>query len=91
MRLLIAEDDQKLLKTLTHLFEMDHYLVDGVDNGIRGTVVYRMIAVHQKKFLELSARAKEEPERYTVKASFRYDVTSVRNIFERLAEYRLEV
>lgn len=33
MRLLIAEDDQKLLKTLTHLFEMDHYLVDGVDNG----------------------------------------------------------
>ena len=33
MRLLIAEDDKKLLKTLTHLFEMNHYLVDGVDNG----------------------------------------------------------
>ncbi|MBQ8371313.1 MAG: response regulator transcription factor [Clostridia bacterium] len=34
MRLLVAEDDKKLLKTLTHLFEMNHYLVDGVDNGI---------------------------------------------------------
>lgn len=33
MRLLIAEDDIKLLKTLTHLFEMNRYLVDGVDNG----------------------------------------------------------
>lgn len=55
-----------------YLFQMcsvnwDNGIFDGVDNGIRGTVVYRMIAVHQKKFLELSARAKEEPERYTVK------------------------
>lgn len=33
MRLLVAEDDEKLLKTLTHLFKMNHYLVDGVDNG----------------------------------------------------------
>ena len=33
MRLLVAEDDKKLLKTLTHLFMMDHYLVDGVENG----------------------------------------------------------
>ena len=33
MRLLIAEDDKKLLKTLTHLFEMNHYIVDGVENG----------------------------------------------------------
>lgn len=33
MRLLLAEDDKKLLKTLTRLLEMDHYLVDGVDNG----------------------------------------------------------
>lgn len=45
----------------------DNGIFDGADNGIRGTVVYRMIAVHQKKFLELSAHAKEEPERYTVK------------------------
>ncbi len=33
MRLLVAEDDPKLLKTLTHLFELNHYLVDGVSNG----------------------------------------------------------
>lgn len=33
MRLLIAEDDGRLLKTLTRLFEMDRYLVDGVNNG----------------------------------------------------------
>lgn len=33
MRLLIAEDDARLLKTLVRLFEMNHYLVDGVDNG----------------------------------------------------------
>ncbi len=33
MRLLIAEDDPKLLKTLVHLFELNHYLVDGVNNG----------------------------------------------------------
>ncbi|MBQ8431258.1 MAG: response regulator transcription factor [Clostridia bacterium] len=33
MRLLIAEDDVKLLKTLTHLFTLQHYLVDGVNNG----------------------------------------------------------
>lgn len=33
MRLLIAEDDPKLLKSLVHIFEMNHYAVDGVDNG----------------------------------------------------------
>ena len=33
MRLLIAEDDPKLLKTLVKLFEMNHYLVDSVNNG----------------------------------------------------------
>lgn len=33
MRLLIAEDDRRLLKTLIHLFEMNSYVVDGVDNG----------------------------------------------------------
>ncbi len=33
MRLLVAEDDKKLLKTLTHLFQMNNYIVDGVDNG----------------------------------------------------------
>ena len=33
MRLLLAEDDPKLLKTLVHIFELNHYLVDGVRNG----------------------------------------------------------
>ena len=33
MRLLVAEDDKKLLKTLKHLFVMNNYIVDGVDNG----------------------------------------------------------
>ena len=33
MRLLIAEDDKILLKTLKRIFEMNNYSVDGVDNG----------------------------------------------------------
>lgn len=33
MRILIAEDDPKLLKSLMHIFEMNNYAVDGVDNG----------------------------------------------------------
>lgn len=34
MRILIAEDDPKLLKSLVHIFELNHYITDGVDNGI---------------------------------------------------------
>ena len=34
MRILIAEDDPKLLKSLVHIFKLNHYSVDGVDNGI---------------------------------------------------------
>ena len=34
MRILIAEDDPKLLKSLVHIFELNHYAVDGVDNGL---------------------------------------------------------
>ena len=34
MRILIAEDDPKLLKSLVHIFELNHYATDGVDNGI---------------------------------------------------------
>ncbi len=34
MRLLIAEDDAKLLKSLKHIFEANKYTVDGVSNGI---------------------------------------------------------
>ena len=33
MRLLIAEDDPKLLKTLKHIFESNKYMVDGVGDG----------------------------------------------------------
>lgn len=33
MRILIAEDDIRLLKSLVHIFEMNKYVVDGVANG----------------------------------------------------------
>lgn len=33
MRILIAEDDPKLLKSLVHIFELNNYAVDSVDNG----------------------------------------------------------
>lgn len=33
MRLLVAEDDSRLLKTLVHIFESNKFLVDGVSNG----------------------------------------------------------
>lgn len=33
MKILLAEDNQKLLKTLTHILKSDGYVVDGVDNG----------------------------------------------------------
>ncbi len=34
MRLLIAEDDTKLLKSLKHIFESNKYMVDAVSSGI---------------------------------------------------------
>lgn len=33
MRILIAEDDPRLLKSLVRIFEMNNYAVDSVDNG----------------------------------------------------------
>lgn len=33
MRLLVAEDDPRLLKTLVHIFTKNGYTVDGVENG----------------------------------------------------------
>lgn len=42
-------------------------IFDGEENGIAGTVVYRMEVVHRNRFNELAAAAKEDPERYTVK------------------------
>lgn len=37
------------------------------ENGLRGSVVYKMEAVHNNDFKELARVAKEDPERYTVK------------------------
>ena len=34
MKILIAEDDPKLLKSLVHIFALNHYAADGVDNGL---------------------------------------------------------
>ena len=34
MRILVAEDDQRLLKSLVHILEMNKFSADGVDNGI---------------------------------------------------------
>lgn len=34
MKVLIAEDEPKLLKSLVHIFESNNYSVDGVSNGI---------------------------------------------------------
>ena len=33
MRILIAEDDPKLLKSLVHIFTLNHYVADGVSTG----------------------------------------------------------
>lgn len=33
MRILIAEDDARLLKSLVHIFKLNNYSADGVDNG----------------------------------------------------------
>lgn len=33
MRILIAEDDERLLKSLIRIFELNHYSADGVTNG----------------------------------------------------------
>ncbi len=33
MRILVAEDDVRLLKSLVHIFELNKFSVDGVDNG----------------------------------------------------------
>lgn len=52
MRLLVAEDDAKLLKTLTHLFEMNGYLVDGVDNG-KDALDYALTGEHDGFVLDI--------------------------------------
>ena len=42
-------------------------IYDEAGNGICGTVVYRMKAVHEKEFMELRKSALNDPSRYTVK------------------------
>ena len=42
MRILIAEDDPKLLKSLVHIFELNNYAVDGVDNGTDALELHRL-------------------------------------------------
>ena len=39
MRLLVAEDDPRLLKTLLHIFQSNNFSADGVSNG-RGALLY---------------------------------------------------
>ena len=55
-----------------YLFQMcavnwENGIYDGQNNGIAGTVVYRMIVMHQDAFNELAKAAKEDHERYIVK------------------------
>ena len=45
----------------------DNGIFDGNENGLRGTVVYRMVVVHRNEFFEIAREAAENPERYTVK------------------------
>ena len=45
----------------------DNGIYDENGNGLRGTVVYRMIVVHEKEFNERAQAAMQDPDRYTVK------------------------
>ncbi len=45
----------------------DNGIYDENGNGLRGTVVYRMIVVHEKEFNERALAAMQDPDRYTVK------------------------
>lgn len=55
-----------------YLFQMcsvnwDNGIFDGIDNGLRGTVVYRLEVIHRDAFLEIARAAAADPDRYTVK------------------------
>lgn len=52
MRLLIAEDDPRLLKSLTHIFETNNYLVDAVSNG-RDALAYAETAEYDGLVLDI--------------------------------------
>ena len=55
-----------------YLFQMcsvnwENGIYDGDENGLAGTVVYRMKVVHQDEFLALARAAKADSDRYVVK------------------------
>lgn len=52
MRLLIAEDDPKLLKTLAHIFESNNYSVDKVNNG-KDAIDYAMTGEYDGLILDI--------------------------------------
>ena len=45
----------------------DNGVYDENGNGLRGSVVYRMIVVHKDEFNRRAQEAKQDPDRYTVK------------------------
>lgn len=45
----------------------DNGIFDGNENGLRGSVVYRLVVLHRDDFLAIARTAKEDTDRYTVK------------------------
>lgn len=52
MRLLLAEDEPKLLKSLIHIFESNKFAVDGVDNGV-DALAYAQSGVYDGLVLDI--------------------------------------
>lgn len=52
MRLLIAEDDPRLLKSLIHIFEQNKFTVDGVTNG-EDALLYAQTEVYDGVILDI--------------------------------------
>ena len=52
MRILIAEDDAKLLKSLVHVFERNRFIADGVSNG-RDALDYAMTGNYDGLILDI--------------------------------------
>ena len=44
MRLLLAEDDPRLLKSLTHIFEANRFVTDGVSN-VDNVIIHFIIVI----------------------------------------------
>lgn len=52
MRLLIAEDDSRLLKSLLHIYKNNHYSADGVTNGT-DALQYAMTGIYDGLILDI--------------------------------------